>query len=299
MRKLSLDGPVCSIAFSPDGRFLIGDRGCLRGYDLSFWELPSGAEVLRGTYPDHCSGPALTVSPDGALLGYRGRLLDLALARQRLGQPSGDDRPVMLGPVLPLELAGCGGMAFSADGRLLVAGTPWELEVWDVPGRQRLARRTDVRCSSLALAADNTLAVALPGGRAVALWDINLERPLGHLEYRNVERLAFSADGKLLATLTRHPSKVRIWDVAQRRCVTEFKAFGQSAWALAFHPGGRLVASAGQEGVVRLWDVVTHQEVACLNWQVGIIRSLAFAPDGMTAAGAGHNAIVLWDVEEP
>jgi WD40 repeat protein len=274
---------------------------------LSFRELPSGEEVLRAVDPDpglH-NVPAARLSPDGTLLAYRGHLHALDTAWERLSCSPGiglrSEPPVSLGQLLDLQGGSPSDLAFSADGRLLAVGEYHGVALWDVPAQQCLKRRPDVGCLSVALAPDNTLAVALFMDRAVALWASGLRACLARLEHSNeVICVAFSPDGTTLATMTTHPSKVRLWDVASRRCVAQFKAFRTWARTLAFHPGGRLLAAGAGDGQVRLWDTTTHKEVACLDWQIGFIRALAFSSDGMTAAVAGSgNVVVLWDVEEP
>jgi WD40 repeat protein len=328
MRKLSPGRLVRAVAFSPDGRYLLGDVAASRlivnpdvAEALSFWELPAGTEMLSAFVPRFRTTPhALTVSPDGSLLVYDHHLLALDPAWERLrqlegrGPAGGAGQPVVLPPApAPLVFYGNTCLAFSRDGRLLVA-VPVDgrgAEVWDLPGRQRLRRLAGVHCESPALSPDNRLlAGALrfasvdPANRVrervACLWDLETGECLARLEHPNrVERVAFSPDGTLLATMTTHPSKVRLWDVQARRCVAAFKAFRSWASSLAFHPGGRLLAAGADEGLVRLWDMRTHREVARLDWQVGAVRSLAFSPDSMTAAVAGaRKAIVLWDVEE-
>jgi WD40 repeat protein len=68
--------------------------------------------------------------------------------------------------------------------------------------------------------------------------------------------------------------------------------------ALSIQPGGRLLATGGDDHVVRLWDLVTGELVRELGGHVDWIRDADFSPDGHDLATAGNDRCVwIWDVE--
>jgi WD40 repeat protein len=165
-------------------------------------------------------------------------------------------------------------MAYSPDGRLLVAGsrdgagTAW---LWDVVARKELA-------------------------------------PLPH-GHEDIDGVAFAPNGRTLVTVGRwrigepvtlqEGARVRLWDVATAK---ELRCFdvpeGSCEWSLCFAPDGQAIALGEQDGTIRLWDPATGQEQATYHtgpWPF----DLAFSPDGeYLAAGTRERNQRAWDLAE-
>jgi WD40 repeat protein len=68
---------------------------------------------------------------------------------------------------------------------------------------------------------------------------------------------------------------------------------------MAFAPGGRLLATADDDGTVKFWSVATGRCLARLDGQADFLRGVAFSPDGRTLAVIGSDDDVrLWDAAE-
>ncbi|MFX9551999.1 hypothetical protein ABTO49_20620, partial [Acinetobacter baumannii] len=68
-------------------------------------------------------------------------------------------------------------------------------------------------------------------------------------------------------------------------------------WSVNFGRGGKLLASASQDGTVKVWDVETGRELQ--TFRAGRpLHSVRFAPDGHTLAAAGRDGTVrVWEVK--
>ena len=66
--------------------------------------------------------------------------------------------------------------------------------------------------------------------------------------------------------------------------------------AISLQPGGRLLATGGDDHVVRIWDVETGRLVHTLSGHEDWIRDAEFSPDGSILATAGNDRrVLLWD----
>jgi WD40 repeat protein len=81
--------------------------------------------------------------------------------------------------------------------------------------------------------------------------------------------------------------------------VREFNNLAHGAWvnSISFGPDGKIIASAGKDGLVKLWNIdgtpisispIVHSES---------IRSISLSPDGKIIASAGKGGMKLWNID--
>jgi WD40 repeat protein len=245
-------------AFVPGGRRLAtgGSDGT-----VTIWNLPTRTVVQRLRYPDPVLRVAVT--PDGTLL---------AVQRQAPGAHEAhvEVRALRTGRTLYTHTIrfGAGGLAFTADGRELVASDCCTAGAafagWDArSGAQRFRRQvTETNPPAFALSPKaNTLAIAAEDNRLL-WWDARTGRTLQTpTKVAAAPQLAFSPDGRLLAMSS---APVLLLDVATRKPVGS-GFLVEKGWIpdIAFAPNGhlRIFGSAAMSE----WptDLPTLQRAAC------------------------------------
>jgi WD40 repeat protein/energy-coupling factor transporter ATP-binding protein EcfA2 len=112
-----------------------------------------------------------------------------------------------------------------------------------------------------------------------------------------VSSVAFSRDGRTLASGSDGDSTVRLWDVATHRQVGS-PLTGHNGYSVAFSPDGKTLAADGNDNSLLFWDVASQRQVgSTFTGHTGPVYSVAFSPDGKTLASGSHDSTVrLWDV---
>jgi RNA polymerase sigma factor (sigma-70 family) len=113
----------------------------------------------------------------------------------------------------------------------------------------------------------------------------------------DIYRIAFSRDGKLLATASQDKT-VNLWDGSGSLLATLRGHDNEVNW-LSFSPDGRTLATSSDDGSIRLWDVPTRRERQTVSEQMGHVVAVVFAPDGKTLVSGGDDGLVRhWNLAE-
>ncbi|SEC84698.1 serine/threonine-protein kinase [Streptomyces melanosporofaciens] len=117
---------------------------------------------------------------------------------------------------------------------------------------------------------------------------------------RDTEGMAFSPDGKTLATNS-DDGKVRLWNVADRKPRATFiqrDSVGNDGFggrSVTFSPDGKLLAATNMTGWLTMWDVAEHRQVRFLGTTVDGGEKVAFSPDGkLFATGSQAGSVFLF-----
>src|SRR5262249_10330732 len=118
--------------------------------------------------------------------------------------------------------------------------------------------------------------LASGGNGAVRLWDADTSRELGH--FPGSRCFAVSPDGTRLASQAAAgpPGRVLLWDTRSGKELHRLPAHQGEAFALAFSPDGKLLATGGLDGTLRLWNALTGKQVSLLTANGGYIAAVAF-----------------------
>jgi WD40 repeat protein len=89
--------------------------------------------------------------------------------------------------------------------------------------------------------------------------------------------------------------KIIVWNLPAEQTVYTLDA-GTVVRSLAAAPGGKVVASAGDNAIVQLWDLTTGKPGLKLEGATDWLLAVAFSPDGKQVAAGGHDGkVYLWD----
>lgn len=189
-------------------------------------------------------------------------------------------------------------LAWSADGsQLSVAAVSGPVTVFDATGRT-VHELSGHGFGTEAIAFHPTQPVLATCGQdgKVRLWDTVLgqERVAFDGGAAWVERLAWSLDGKLLATAA--GKKVRLWDFTTGQMVREYANHGSTVADLAWRPGTNLLTVAAY-GAVTIYDPEQPDPIRQYEWK-GSALKLAWSPSGAMLAHGNQDASVhFWYAE--
>lgn len=319
---LEYESIVWSVAFSPDGRWLVSTHG---DGAILVWDVVNRERVAN--LREHSAGVrGAAFSPDGkriatasedqsvivwdgergqkeaVLAGHQARVTAVAFSPDNnwlasVGQDGivirwnlAQRRPELtMTPMVQAEHSYC--VAISPDGGLIAASHA----VYDATTGARVHKLTGTwgTIYGVAFTPDGRRLIGVTDQGNVMLWDTQTWRLLEqqHWTETPLVTLGLSRDGKYLTT-GEDGKYVRFGTIEPLGQVAVLGRHDARVKSVSFSPDGATVASAGDDKTIALWNVSRREMITRIGTHTSPIYAVAFSPDGRRLMSGEHDRSV-------
>ncbi|MEO0987366.1 MAG: P-loop NTPase fold protein [Cyanobacteria bacterium J06639_14] len=277
--------PVYSVAFSPDGKWIVSSSADKM---VRLWD--TIGEPIGKPFQGHRRYvSSVAFSPDSQTIvsGGEDRTLRLwDLDGNPIREPfQGHSRTINW-------------VAFSPDGqRIVSASMDGTIRLWDLDGNPIREPFQGHSGSVLSVAfSPDSQTIVSGDSETVRLWDLEgnlIGKPFQGYG-STVWSVAFSPNGQTI--VSGYGDKIiRLWDLQGNLIAASFQGHEDSILSVSFSPDGQTIVSSSRDKTIRLWDLQGNSVAEPLQVHEGDVWSVAFSPDGQTiASGSADGTIRLW-----
>jgi len=289
---------VYNVAFSPDGKRIVSSS---LDKNIKVWDAETGEELktLRG---HDWYVASVAFSPDGELIASGGDDNTIRIWDAETGK----ELKVFRGHDWAVEC-----VAFTPDGKRLISAS-WDdtVKLWDVMidresttmhGHRRVAR-------SIAFSPDGKQIVSGSYDYTIKLWNAQTGEAIRTMRGRGLfpseqalelipSGVAFSPDGKRIASGEGDRRFVRVWDALTGAELMALRGHKDAVRCVAFSPDGKYIVSGSDDKTIKVWDETSGSEVITFQGHKDMVLSVAFSPDGKkVVSGSWDNTVRVWDL---
>jgi WD40 repeat protein len=286
-------GPVLAVAFSSDGRavYSVGLEGTVRSWNAatakstgqfeigrqspwhknavafspggallstagpSVWDVGTGSR-LKVFGDDKASAGTVTFSADGKTIAVAGNPVSLwdVASGNKTELPRRDDNQMIVG----LAVSSGGQVCAEAISLNAMREYGW-INLRDVTAKTTLRLGGDGRFMhyyGVNLSPDGKTLVSASAGDnrgGIDVWDVPTGAHLRSISSRHASSMAFSPDGKMLATSIGY--EIQFWDMANGKALGGFHGPFTHITCLAFSPDGKRLVTGCGDSTVLVWPV--------------------------------------------
>jgi WD40 repeat protein len=287
------DDWVNSVAFSPDGQYLVSGSG---DGTARVWEAATRTEIARMTHDDWVNSVAF--SPDGKYV-----VSGSNDGTARVWEVLSENEIFRI----TLERGSVWFVAFSPNGQHIALGGCGELEdienlvcargkisILDINTEKEIFQRTyDDWVNSVAFSPDSQYIVLGGDDGTARVLEIPSGTEIARVTHGDwVNSVDFGPDNQYVVSGS-SDGTARVWEAATGKEIARI-IHDESVKSVAFSPDGQYVVSGSDDGTARLWEAGTGKEIVRMthdDW----VRSVAFSLDGhYVVSGSADGSIRLW-----
>jgi WD40 repeat protein len=193
-------------------------------------------------------------------------------------------------------------LSFSPDGKYIAAcDTCHQIKIWEVATNREISMLIghtnwvwDIQFSH-----DSKYLISGCGDETVRIWDVAsgecLQAISGHRDW--VWRVSFILNSQLAVSIGAD-RQVKIWWWRKAQNLLTFNIPYFQVWDGIFHPGRKLLAVCGVEGI-KIWQIWLGKQIQAITDPRALrLRRVSFSPDGKKVFGINFScAIHCWDVD--
>jgi len=288
-------GPVSSVTFSPDGRWLLSASGTV----AVLWDATT-AKTLR-TFRGHEDTVNCAVFSPGGHQVLTGSDDKSAI----LWDAASGEKLQTLG--IDFQWSPIPSVTFSPDGRQILIARNAQMQsgghiptLWYDVAHKKAERRLwfgDVH--AVAFGPDGRQVLCGCDSRVgVSLWDVatgQLVHEFEGLSYSS--SVAFSPTGQQVVGASRSENTVMLWHAPTAKRMGSFEGHTDGVRAVVISSDGRYLLTGSRDSTAILWDVATRTKMQAFQGHTDQVTSVAFSPDGLrVATGSDDKTLRIWDV---
>jgi WD40 repeat protein len=288
------DGDVTAVLFSPNGKYVLSQGGT----SARVWEALSGKEVARIIHHDPFY--SIAFSPDSKYV-VTGSMDNSACVWEAR---TGKEVTCMIhnGPVYSVD--------FSPDSKHVVsAGFDGTVRVWWALTGKEVAHTHmthDGFVDSVAFSPNGNYVVSGSVDGTARVWDpLTGQEIARRFHAGGVYSVAFSPDGNYVVSGSADDTAV-VWRVqAGAEEVAHMTHYGD-VFFVAFSPDGKYVMTGSDDHTAHVWKISTNREISQTIGSasatevgrityLGLVMAIAFSPDGKHVASVSSDGVSVWD----